>query len=220
MWNIFQWLWGFFHRWTFWWTSIGDGIDGWICWWWNNRHGTFVMNGRINWTRSRRISFFIFFISTISKWNLQFNFHSEKKRKKRTHARSKKRMDHSVHLLRKKNLNLNEEYWNDRVELIEKEKKSEEKYLLIEIWRVFEGDGSVVVRVRIDESESRTEGEDQRRFAARTISWIISDGFLSESEFKSFSFEEKFVTGGNFGIWGLISKGTRSHWSEAKNHSY
>jgi len=51
-----------------------------------------------------------------------------------------------------------------------------------------------------DERESRNKGDDQRRLAARTICWMISEGFVSVFRQVSGSICDEFGMGGKIGI--------------------
>lgn len=76
---------------------------------------------------------------------------------------------------------------------------NKETNLLIEMLIGFETCCSVFVL--IDEIESRSNGDDQRRLAARIICSMISDGFGSLASVEiSFSVVMELVTGVNLGI--------------------
>lgn len=95
---------------------------------------------------------------------------------------------------------------------------SSRPFLLIEMLIGFETCCSVFVL--IDEIESRSNGDDQRRLAARIICSMISDGFGSLASVEiSFSVVMELVTGVNLGIWGFISTGIFSKAVWSKNHS-
>ena len=84
-------------------------------------------------------------------------------------------------------------------------------YLFTEIFIGFGVCWSVVV-VLNDDKESNNNGDDHRRLAARTICWMISDGLVSLFKDDISGFTWLILnTGGNFGIWGLISVGSPSY---------